>query len=69
MLEVVLTGIRGMLFVCFLLSFVWLSTLRGVLSCGAHGPGSRLGLLGLFILGFVLRSLLKAENIKQNLKP
>ena len=37
----------------FLLPAVWLSSLPGVRSCcGRHGPGSRLGLRGLFVLGF-----------------
>ena len=36
-------------------SFVlWLSSLRGVRSCGGrHGLGSRLGLLGLFVFSFL----------------
>ena len=51
-IEAALTGISGML-VCFLLSVVWLSSLRGIRSCGGrHGLGSRLGLLGLFVFRF-----------------
>ena len=54
-MEAALTGISGMLFVCFLLSVVWLSSLRGIRSCGGrHGLGSRLGLLGLFVFRFLL---------------
>ena len=53
-MEAALTGISGM-FVCFLLSVVWLSSLRGIRSCGGrHGLGSRLGLLGLFVFKFLL---------------
>ena len=53
-MEAALTGISGMLFVCFLLSVVWLSSLRGIRSCGGrHGLGSRLGLLGLFVFRFL----------------
>ena len=56
-MEAALTGISGMLFVCFMLSVVWLSSLRGIRSCGGrHGLGSRLGLLGLFV--FTCRFLL-----------
>ena len=52
-MEAALTGISGILFVCFLLSVVWLSSLRGIRSCGSrHGLGSRLGLLGLFVFRF-----------------
>ena len=52
-MEAALTGISGMLFVCFLLSVVWVSSLRGIRSCGGrHGLGSRLGLLGLFVFRF-----------------
>ena len=54
-IEAALTGISGMLFVCFLLSVVWLSSLRGIRSCGGRrGLGSRLGLLGLFVFRFLL---------------
>ena len=54
-MEAELTRITGMLFVCFLLSVVWLSSLRGTRSCGGrHGLGSRLGLLGLFVFRFLL---------------
>ena len=54
-MEAALTGISGMMFVYFLLSVVWLSSLRGVRSCsGRHGLGSRLGLLGLFVFSFLL---------------
>ena len=61
-----LTGISGMLFVCFLLSVVWLSSLRGIRSCGGrHGLDSRLGLLGLFVYSFLL--LQKRLNKTQNL--
>ena len=43
-MEATLTGISGMLCLCFLLSVVWLSSLRGIYSCGGrHGLGSRLG--------------------------
>ena len=53
--EAALTGISGMLFVCFLLSVLWLSSLRGIRSCGGrHGLGFRLGLLGLFVFRFLL---------------
>ena len=45
-----LAGISGMLFVRFMLSVLWLSSLRGVRSCGGrYGLGSRLGLLRLFV--------------------
>ena len=38
---------------CRLSSVLWLSSLRGVRSCGGrHGLGSRLGLLGLFVFSF-----------------
>ena len=54
-MEAAMTGISGILFVCFLLSVVWLSSLRGIRSCGGrHGLGSRLGLLGLFVFMFLL---------------
>ena len=33
-MEASLTGLSGMLFVCFLLSVLWLSSLRGVRGCG-----------------------------------
>ena len=50
-----LTGISGMLFVCFLLSVVWLSSLRDIRSRGGrHGLDSRLGLLELFVFRFLL---------------
>ena len=50
-----LTGISGVLLVYFLLSVLWLSSLRGVHSCcGRHGLGSRLGLLVLFVFSFLL---------------
>ena len=40
-------------FVRFLRAVVWQSSLRSVSSCGGrHGPGFRLGLLGLFVLAF-----------------
>ena len=68
-MEAALTGISGMLFVRFLLFFVWLSSLRGICSCGGrHGLVSRLGLLGLFVFSFFLLGL-NAQTIKQNLKP
>ena len=61
-MEAALTGISGMLFVCFLFSVVWLSSLRGIRSCGgSHGLGSRLGLLGLFVFRFLL-ALIKCKN-------
>ena len=54
-LEAALTDISGMLFVCCLLSVVWLSSLRGIRSCGGrHGLDSRLGQLGLFVFRFLL---------------
>ena len=54
-IEAVLTGISGMLFVNFMLSLLWLSSLRGVRSCGGHrGLGSRLGLVELFVFRFLL---------------
>ena len=57
-MEVALTGISGMLIVCFMLSVIWLSSLRGIRSCGGrHGLGSRLGLLGLFVFRFLLLGL------------
>ena len=53
-MEAALTGISGVLFVCFLLSVVWLSSLRGIRSRGGrHGLGSRLG-LGLFVFRVLL---------------
>ena len=52
-MEAALTGVRGVLSVCFLLSDVWLSNLPGVRSCGGrHGPGSPSGLFVLFVSGF-----------------
>ena len=52
-MEAVLPDISCMLLVYFLLSVLWLSSLRGVRSRGGcHGLGSRFGLLGLFVLGF-----------------
>ena len=54
-MEAALTGISGMLFVNFLLSVLWLSSLRGVRSCGGrHGLVSRLGPLWLFVFFFFL---------------
>ena len=54
-MEAVLTGISGMLFVYFPLSVLWLSILRGVRCCGGHhGLGSRLGLPGLFVFSLLL---------------
>ena len=48
-----LAGISGMLFVRFMLSVLWLSSLRGVRSCaGRHRLGSRLDLLGVFVFSF-----------------
>ena len=69
-IEAALTAISDMLFVCFLLSVVWLSSLRGIHSCGGrHGLGFRLGLLGLFVFMFLLfRLRLKAKTIKQKPK-
>ena len=63
-MEAALTGISGMLFVCFLLYVVWLSSLRGIRSCGGrHRLGSRLGLLGLFVFRFLpLRFVIKCKN-------
>ena len=53
-MEAALTGMSDMLFVWFLFSFLWLSSLRGVHGCGGrHGLGSRLGLLGLFVFSFL----------------
>ena len=64
-MEAALAGTRGVLVVCFLLSAVWLSSLPGVRRCGGrHGPGSRLGLLGLFVLGVCFWVLI-AEMIKE----
>ena len=52
-MEAVLAGICDVFFVCFILSAVWLSSLPGVRSCGGRqGPGTGLGLLGLFFYGF-----------------
>ena len=52
-LEAALTS--GMLSVCFLLSVVWLSSLRDIRSCGGrHRAGARLVLLGLFVFRFLL---------------
>ena len=46
----IVSGISAMLFVCFVLSVLWLSSLRGVRGYGCrHGLDSRLGLLGLFV--------------------
>ena len=56
-MEAALTGISGILFACFLLSVVWLSSRRG-----RHGLGSRLGLLGLFVFRFLLYVLIKCKN-------
>ena len=69
-MEAVLTGISGMLFVNILLSVLWLSTPRGVRSCGCRrGLGSRLGLLGLFAFSFfAFRFRLNAKMITQNPK-
>ena len=54
-MEDALTGISGTLFVCFLLSVVWLSSLQDIRSSGgSHGLGSHLGLLGLFAFRFLL---------------
>ena len=54
-MEAALTGISDVLFVYFLLSVLWLSSLRGVRSCGGrHGLGSRLGLRRPFVFGFLL---------------
>ena len=54
-----------MLFVCVLLSVVWLSSLRGIRSCdGRHGLGSRLGLLGLFVVRFLVLGF-DAKAMKQ----
>ena len=54
-MEAALTCISGMWIVCFLLSVIWLSSLRGIRSCGGrHGFGSRLGLLPLFVFTFLL---------------
>ena len=51
----IVSGISAMLFVCFVLSVLWLSSLRGVRSCcGHHEFGSRSGLLGLFVFSFCL---------------
>ena len=56
-MEAALTGISGMLFVCFLLSVVWMSSLRGIRSCGGRHYVSVLAwaclgcsFLGLFLL-------------------
>ena len=63
-MEAALTGISGMLFVYFLLSVLWLSSLRGVRSCGdRHGLGSRLGLLGLFVTRFCfIKKMIKQKQ-------
>ena len=54
-MEVALTGVSGMLLVYFLLSVLWLSSLRGARSCGGrHGLGYHSGLLGLFVFSFLL---------------
>ena len=56
-METALTGISGM-FVYFLFSVLWLSSLRGARSGGGrHGLGSRLGLLGLFVFSFLVLGL------------
>ena len=58
-MEAALTGICDVLFVCFLRSAVWLSSLPGVRSCGGrHGPGSGSGLCCSFQF-FVFRFLLQ----------
>ena len=68
-MEHALAGVCRVLVVCFLLSAAWLSSLPGVRSYGGrHGPGSGLGLLGLFVLGCCFQ-VLNAEMIEQNLKP
>ena len=62
-MEAVLTGISGMLFVNFLLSVIWLSSLRGFRRCGGHrGLGSRFGLLGLFVSAVCFKVLIKCQN-------
>ena len=62
-MEALFTGISGMLFVRFLLAVVWLSGLRGIrIFGGRHAPGSRLGLLGLFVLVFCSKGLNKFQN-------
>ena len=49
-MEAALTAISGRLLAYFLLSVPWVSSLRGVRSCGGrHGLGSRLVLLGVFV--------------------
>ena len=70
-MEAALTGISGMMFVYFLLSVVWLSSLRGVRSCGGgHGLVSRLGLRGLFVFSFfAFRFCLINKCFKLKLKP
>ena len=61
-MEAALTGISGMLIV-FLLSVVWLSSIRGIRSRGGrHGFGSRLGLLGLFAFRFLLLGFDKMQK-------
>ena len=68
-MEAALTGISGMLFACFLLSVVWLFSLRGIRSCGGRlGLGSRLDLLGLFVFRFLLLGFDYSKMIKQNVK-
>ena len=67
-MEVALTGISGVLFVCFLLSVVWLSSLRGVRSGGGRpGLGSRYGLLGLIIFSLLLLCFVLIKKDQQNL--
>ena len=67
-MEAALTGICGVLFVCVLFSAVWLFSLPVVCRCDCcHCPGSHLGLLWLFVLGFCFLALI-AERIKQNPK-
>ena len=54
-MEAALIGYQRQLFVYFLLSVLSLSSLRGVRSCGGRlGLGSRLDLLGLFVISFLL---------------
>ena len=69
-MEAALTGNSGMLFVCFC-SVVWLSSLRGIRSYGGrHGLGSRLGVLGLFVLRFLLLGFDQMQKrLKLKLKP
>ena len=58
-----LTGISSMLFVLFLLSVLWLSSLRGVRSCGGRlGLGFRLRLLRLFVCRpFIMQDFLGSK--------